>query len=179
MLISSIDRQILHHVFVPVTDVWQAPYSSALPYRVGAERLLIGALPRLIPPQPQGDRAFGRLQSAVNSGQLSFELAVAALGGRFRPVAELWLEDRLSDDLDALCFNPWNTGADLQPAGWLNAARFRSYQSSQSAWRRTMRHGAQRQDDAEMELVRQQVKNNGAQAHPQTGLKRTDPGLPV
>jgi hypothetical protein len=148
MLISSVDAPVLHHVFVPVRDAWQAPYSSSLPYRAGDRRFLIGALPRLTGPTPPGDTEFERLDGAVLAGQLGFTLAVAAPMSRFAGVGELQLEARLSPDLDALRFNPWNTGGGLEPAGWLQAARYQSYRRSQAAWGRTPGQG-ERQDAAE------------------------------
>lgn len=154
LLVSSVDRPILHHIFVPALDVWQRPYSSSLPYRAGSARFLIGALPDLRSPSPAGKDEFERLHAAAATDGLSFELAVATIGGRFHPIAQLQVGARLSDDLDALRFNPWNTGADLQPAGWLNAARFRSYRLSQRAWARTQPQGTQRQQAAEEELAR-------------------------
>lgn len=153
MLISSIDRPVLHHVFVPARDVWQAPFSSALPYRAGAEQFLLGALGRLHGPRPAGDSDLERLDSAAAAGQLDFRLAVAGLNGRFRPVGELSLGRRLAPELDALCFNPWNTGGGLEPAGWLNNARFIAYRRSQAAWRRTQPDGVAHQAAAEAALA--------------------------
>jgi hypothetical protein len=149
MLISSIDRPLLHHIFVPVRDVWQAPFSSSLPYRAGADAFLIGALPRLIGPRPDGSDEFARTDAASASGRLSFDLAVASLEGRFRPVGVLRLGGRLPPALDALGFNPWNTGGGLEPAGWLNATRYAAYRSSQTAWGCTQAGGEQRQQAAE------------------------------
>jgi hypothetical protein len=58
----------------------------------------------------------------------------------------------LPPELDALRFNPWNTGGGLAPAGALNGARDRAYKLSQAAWRRTQRGGALAQDAADREL---------------------------
>jgi hypothetical protein len=46
---------------------------------------------------------------------------------------------RLPAGLNALRFNPWNTGGGLEPAGWLNGARDRAYKLSQAAWGRSRR----------------------------------------
>jgi hypothetical protein len=77
---------------------------------------------------------------------------VAPIGGRFRPVAELRIGRRLPPDLDALRFNPWNTGGGLEPIGWLNEARDRAYKFSQLAWGLTRERGAQRQERGDREL---------------------------
>jgi hypothetical protein len=156
MLISSVDLPVLHHIFVPVRDAWQAPYSSSLPFRAGGDRFLIGALPRLEGPAPPGDTEFERLDAAATEGRLGFDLAVAPLEGRFAAniVGRLQLGSQLSADLDALRFNPWNTGGGLEPAGWLQAARYQAYRRSQAAWRRTQADGAQNQNAAEAELQR-------------------------
>jgi hypothetical protein len=48
------------------------------------------------------------------TGRLSFDLAVAAVSGRFQPVAELRIGRRLPPELDALRFNPIeNTGGGM------------------------------------------------------------------
>jgi hypothetical protein len=113
LMVTSADMPLLHHVFLPVRRIDQRPYSSSLPYRAGGERFLVGALPL---------------------DEHRFQLAVAPLMGRFRPVADLRVEERLPDALDALRFNPWNTGGGLEPAGVLNGARDRAYKMSQGAW---------------------------------------------
>ncbi len=154
MLISSIDLPVLHHIFVPVRDAWQAPYSSSLPYRAGDARFLIGVLPRLAGPRPSGTTEFDRLDAAARDDRLSFDLAVARVEGRFQPMGQIRLNGRLSPDLDALRFNPWNTGGNLEPAGWLQAARYQAYRRSQAAWGRTQADGAERQGAAEHELAR-------------------------
>jgi hypothetical protein len=113
LMVTSADLPLVHHVFLPVRRVDARPYTSSLPYRAGEERFLVGALP---------------------DGPARFLIAVAPVMGRFRPVAELVVEERLPDELDALRFNPWNTGGGLQPAGALNGARDRAYKMSQAAW---------------------------------------------
>jgi hypothetical protein len=152
MLVTSVDLPLAHHAFLPATDVQQRPYSSSLPYRAGGEQFLIGALPDPDSPRPGGDTELDRLDAAARTGRLRFQLAVAPLMGRFRPVAELWIGERLPGELDALRFNPWNTGGGLEPAGALNGARDRAYKLSQAAWRVTRPDGARLQDAADRRL---------------------------
>jgi hypothetical protein len=152
MLVSSADLPLLHHLFLPATDVQQRPYTTSLPYRAGDERFLIGVLPDPLSPRPGGDTELDRADAAARTGRLRFQLAVAPLLGRFRPVAELWIGERLPPELDALRFNPWNTGGGLEPAGALNGARDRAYRLSQAAWRRTQRDGALLQDAADRRI---------------------------
>jgi hypothetical protein len=153
LLVTSVDRPLLHHVFVPATDVQQRVYTSSLPYRAGGDLFLVGALPDSRSPRPAGESEFDRLDAAASTGRLVFQLAVAPLRGRFRPVAELQVGARLARELDALRFNPWNTGGGMEPAGWLNGARDRAYKLSQAAWRRTRRDGTRLQAAAERELA--------------------------
>jgi hypothetical protein len=153
MLVTSADLPVAHHVFLPATDTQQRPYSSSLPYTAGGERFLIGAMPDPASPRPGGEDEFDRLERAARSGRLRFQLGVAPVLGRFAPVAELWIESRLPGELDALRFNPWNSGGGLEPAGVLNGARDRAYRMSQAAWRRTQRHGAELQDGADRRLT--------------------------
>ena len=149
LLVTSADYPILHHIFLPATDVQQRPYTSSLPYRAGRDLFLVGALPDRRSPRPAGDTEFERLDAAALSGRLAFQLAVAAIRGRFRPVAKLKIGARLPAELDALRFNPWNTGGGMEPAGWLNGARDRAYKLSQAAWRRSRRRGATLQEAAD------------------------------
>jgi hypothetical protein len=139
LMVTSVDAPVLHHLFVPAGDVQQRPYSSSLPYRAGGETFLVGALPRRESPRVEGGDELERLAAAAATGALVFDLAVAAVWGRFRPVAEIRVEDPLPPEADALRFNPWNTGGGLEPAGLLNRMRDHAYPLSQRAWGRAAR----------------------------------------
>jgi hypothetical protein len=152
LLVTSIDLPLAHHVFVPAADVQKRIYSSSLPFRAGDERFLIGALPRKRSPRPDGRDELDRLRRAAATGELRFDLAIAPLGGRFRPIAELHIGERLGPVLDALRFNPFNCGGGMHLSGVLNHWRMAAYPLSQAAWRRTERDGAERQDAAEAQL---------------------------
>lgn len=136
LMVTSVDAPVAHHLFVPASDVQQRVYSSSLPYRAGGRLLLVGALPRADSPRCDGDDELERLAAAADTGALAFDLAVAEPWGRFRPVAELQVGERLPAEMDALGFNPWNTGGGLEPAGTLNRLRDYAYPLSQRAWRR-------------------------------------------
>ena len=135
-MVTSVDAPVLHHLFVPATDVQQRVYSSSLPYRAGNATFLVGALPRPQSPRFEGGDELERLAAAAATGALVFDLAVAGVWGRFRPAAELRVGDPLPREADALRFNPWNTGGGLQPSGLLNRLRDYSYPLSQRAWGR-------------------------------------------
>lgn len=151
MLVSSIDRAVLHHVFVPATDTQQHPYSSSLPYRAGDETFIVGVVPDAGAPRPPGDDEFDRLARAAATGRLTFGLAVASIGGRFRRVGTLHVHDRLPQSIDALRFNPFNSGGGMAPSGVLNRLRDYAYPLSQAAWARR-RDGARMQALAEADL---------------------------
>lgn len=68
-------------------DLQQRPYSSSLPYRAGAQRFIVGALPHPDSPRPAGETELERVRTAAATGRLRFQLAVAAPMGRFTPVA--------------------------------------------------------------------------------------------
>jgi len=155
LMVSSVDAPVMHHLFVPASDVQQRPYSSSLPYRVGDRKLLVGAVPRPDSPRPTGGNELERLAAAAATGALVFDLAVAEMWGRFRPVAELHLGDPLPPEADALRFNPWNAGGDLQPTGLLNRLRDYAYPLSQRAWGRTGK--AEQQAAAETAVERRHV----------------------
>jgi hypothetical protein len=118
LLTSSVDRPVLHHLFLPAADVQQRPYSSSLPFRAGDDRFLVGLLPD------------------AGSPQLSFGLAVAGIGGRFRRIGTLHVGERLPPAADALRFNPFNCGGGIEPTGLINRLREQAYARSQAAWTR-------------------------------------------
>ena len=154
MLVTSVDRPVLHHVFVPATDFQQRVYTSSLPYRAGGEAFLLGVTPEGASPRPAGDDEFDRLARAAATGELAFALAVAPIGGRFRPVGRIEVGDRTPPSVDALRFNPFNCGGGREPAGFRNRLRGYAYPMSQAAWAR--RGGRDRaQVEAERELRRQ------------------------
>lgn len=139
LLVTSVDLPVLHHLFVPASDVQQRVYSSSLPYRAGAETFLVGAVPDPLSPRPSGDDELDRLARAAATGRLRFGLATAPVGGRFRRIANLHVGERLPDELDALPFNPFNCGGGMRPVGLLNRLRDYAYPLSQRAW--TARRG--------------------------------------
>ena len=156
LLVTSADYPLLHHFFLPARDVQQRPYTSSLPYRAGDDLFLVGAVPRSDSPRAGGRDEFERLEAAASTGRLAFDVAVAQVSGRFRTVGTLHIDRRQRQELDALRFNPWNTGGGMEPAGWLNGARDRAYKLSQGAWRRTRSDGAALQDSADRELERRE-----------------------
>jgi hypothetical protein len=113
LMVTSVDAPVLHHVFVPAGDPEQRPYSSSLPYTAGNERFLVGAVPR---------------------GDMRFTLAVAPIMGRFEPVGEIRVGERLPQELDGLRFDPWNTGGGLELEGVFNRLRDYAYPLSQRGW---------------------------------------------
>lgn len=151
LLVTSSDLPVLHHIFLPAGDVQQRLYSSSLPYRSGSRRFLIGARPHPGSPRPSGGDEFDRLEQAARSGQLRFELAIAPLLGRFERIGDLKIGSRARPEIDALCFNPFNTGGGLEPVGMLNRWRAQAYPRSQRAWRSTGGRDSV-QDRAEFEL---------------------------
>lgn len=148
LLVTSGARPVLHHVLLPARDVQQRPYSSALPYRAGDRRFLVGALPDADSPRPAGDDEFHRLARAAATGRLTFGLAVAALPRPFERVATIHIEEPMPDTLEALRFNPFHSGDGLQPTGLLNRMRRIAYPMSQRAWAATGHAEDQRQAEA-------------------------------
>jgi hypothetical protein len=162
LLVTSADYPLLHHIFLPARDVQQRPYTSSLPYRAEGDLFLVGAVPQPGSPRVDGRDEFERLEAAASTGRLVFDLAVAPVFGRFRAVGSVRIGVRLPHELDALRFNPWNTGGGMEPTGWLNGARDRAYKLSQRAWRHTRRDGATLQDSADRELARLELPASSA-----------------
>ena len=134
LMVTSVDAPLLHHIFVPVVDPQQAPYSCSLPYLAGDERFLVGVQPVPGSPRPPGRTAEEKLERAAATGELRFAVSIAPMAGRFAPIGELRVGRRLPDDLNGIRFNPWNTGGGLEPAGALNRLRAYAYPASQAGW---------------------------------------------
>lgn len=112
LLVTSIDAPVLHHLILPgPLGPYGQSYSSVLAYRVGERLRLFGALPR----------------------RPDFDLALAALGGRWTPFGRLRLGERLAQAAsEALRFNVWNTGGGISPTGPFQAIRAPAYRGSQA-----------------------------------------------
>ena len=154
LLVSSVDLPVLNHLFVPSSDVQHRPYSSSLPYRAGDETFIVGVVPDSGSPRPAGGDELDRLHRAAATGRLTFGLAVAPVGGRFRRIGSLHVEQRLPQSIDALRFLPFNSGGGLHPSGILNRLRDYAYPMSQRAWaRRAGQAHTQSEADAELERL--------------------------
>lgn len=154
LLVTSADLPVLHHIFLPASDVQQRPYSSSLLYRAGNRAFIVGARPDRDSPRPTGGDEFDRLERAAATDGLRFELVIASRFGRFERVGALRVGSKLSETFDAMRFNPFNTGGGLEPVGTLNRLRGYAYPMSQRAWGRTGgRARAQRVADAELRAL--------------------------
>ena len=101
---------MLHHLILPGVLPDQS-YSSVLPYRIGDRLRLVGAIPR---------------------GRGAYDLALAPVGGKLAPIARLTLGPKLPEELsEGIRFNPWHTGARIEPAGPLQRWRRGAYRASQ------------------------------------------------
>lgn len=149
LFVTSVDAPVLHHIFLPAGDVQQRPYSSSIPYRAGDRTFLIGARPDPASPRAHGGTELERLEGAVRSGDVRFDLVVAPLLGRFQRVGSLQLGALMPETLNALRFNPLNTGGGLEAIGTLNRWRGFAYPLSQRAWGLHGRASAQRRADGE------------------------------
>jgi hypothetical protein len=160
LMVSSVDRPVLHHGFVPASDVQQRPYSSSLPYRAGKQKYVLGVMPDPASPRPAGGDEFDRLGRAAASGRLLFGLGIAPVNGRFKKIGTLHVHERLPHELDALRFSPFNCGGGLQPVGLLNRLRDYAYPLSQAAWaRRNDQAAKQVEADAALERIARQRKS--------------------
>ena len=112
LLVSSGRPAGLRHLLLPTrTGFSDNNYSSILPYRIGDDIRLVGALP---------------------TGPLEYDIAVADLRGAWEPFAKLHLRFAIPDDeTERLELNPWNTIPGLKPIGPLNGLRRSSYAGSQ------------------------------------------------
>lgn len=132
LLVTSGNGPLVNHLLVPARSFFGLPFSSVLGYRADGERVLFGALPGSRP-APGGAAGLEELVAAAEAGGLRYRFAVASRLGRWRPAGFIEVGARLSDgEAETLRFNPWNTGEDLRPDGFLNWLRDAAYRGSQS-----------------------------------------------
>jgi hypothetical protein len=122
-LASSLRGPFLRRLLVPQRDFSGTVFSSIAPYEVAGRRVVVlgdvgGSA---------GDMPFDRLADAPSAPvDVRLRLSPGDVLGRVRVGARL--PDELSRDLR---FDPWNTGPDLEPVGWLNRLRQPTYAASQ------------------------------------------------
>jgi hypothetical protein len=139
LLTSSTDRPLLRRLLFPARSFVHGAFSTALPYDMGSERVVL----LLVPMLPSAGRSTGDAGRRPVGGALAELRAVAANGlelelrtaksfGRSQPLATVTVGLPLSaDQTEALRFNPWTTGPGIHPSGWLNLLRDAAYQASQ------------------------------------------------
>jgi hypothetical protein len=139
LLTSSTDRPLLRRLLFPARSFVRGAFSSALPYDLGRERVVLVLVPL---PTRVGDSAGGvghrpvsgalaELRAATADG-LRLELRTARSFGRSQPLATVTAGPPLpADQTEALRFNPWTTGPGIRPSGWLNLLRDGAYRASQ------------------------------------------------
>ncbi len=139
LLVSSGSAPVARHALLPRRRFEGGFYSSLLPYRFADEIVLVGASAHA------GAAGAGEGGSrTADQGGLWFHLKLASPKGMWRSVARLELGGRLpADETEELCFNPWHTGGNIEPLGFLNALRLPAYRGSQ-AGRLAARDTAQR-----------------------------------
>jgi hypothetical protein len=135
LLVTSGDGLVVHHLLLPAPGFLSLPYSSLLPYRAADGGLfVVGATVRQRRRPAPGTDEYDALAAAAATGRPAFDLAVAPLRGRLRPVGTITLGRRLNAEANALRFNPFNTGGGLQPSGFLHRLRDAAYPGSQAGW---------------------------------------------
>ena len=139
LLTSSTDRPLLRRLLLPATSFVRGAFSTALPYDLGGERVVLLLVPVLTragrSTGGKGQRPVGgalaELRAATDDG-LGFELRTARTLGRSQPLATMTLGPSLStEQTETLRFNPWTTGPGIRPSGWLNLLRDTAYRASQ------------------------------------------------
>jgi hypothetical protein len=145
LLTSSTDRPLLRRLLFPARSFARGAFSTALPYDLGRDRvvLLLVPVPISAGPSTGGEDhrpvggALAELRAVAANG-LELELRTAKSLGRSQPLATVTVGPPLSpDQTGALRFNPWTTGPGIHPSGWLNLLRDAAYQASQRGRVRT------------------------------------------
>jgi hypothetical protein len=148
LLTSSTDRPLLRRLLFPARSFVRGAFSTALPYDLGSERVVLVLVPAPINAGRSagggGRRPVGGLAElrAVAANGLEFELRTAKSFGRSQPLATVTVDAPLpADQTEGLRFNPWTTGPGIHPSGWLNLLRDAAYQASQRGRNQATRSG--------------------------------------
>ena len=147
LLTSSTDRPLLRRLLFPARSFVHGAFSSALPYDLNGERvvLLLVPLPTSVGGSAGGgghrpvSGALAELRAAT-AHRLRLELRTASSFGRSQPLATVTVGPPLpAEQTEALRFNPWTTGPGIRPSGWLNLLRDGAYRASQRGRNRPTR----------------------------------------
>jgi hypothetical protein len=149
LLTSSTDRPLLRRLLFPARSFVRGAFSTALPYDLGSDRVVLLLVPAHTSAGRSADGAGHRAAGgalaelrATAADGLRFELRTGRSFGRSQPLATLRLGPPLpADQTEALRFNPWTTGPGIRPVGWLNLLRDAAYRASQRGRSRGPRPG--------------------------------------
>jgi hypothetical protein len=137
LLTRSADRPLLRRLLLPARSFLRGAFSTALPYDLDGERVVLLLVPALTGRgrSPggvgRGGGAMAELRAAAVAG-LGLELRTAGTFGPSQRLATLTVGQPLSaEQTAALRFNPWSTGLGIRPSGWLNLLRDAAYRASQ------------------------------------------------
>jgi hypothetical protein len=148
LLTSSTDRPLLRRLLFPARSFMRGAFSTALPYDLGSNRVVLLLVPAHSHAAQSADGdghrpaggALAELRATADG--LRFELRTGRSFGHSQPLATLRLGAPLpAEQTEALRFNPWTTGPGIRPAGWLNLLRDVAYRASQRGRSRGTRPG--------------------------------------
>lgn len=136
-LLFATIRSPLTMVFSPFTtdasDFIGNTYWAVSPFAIGNQLRVELRLVPVDPKRTKGTRV-DRLRAGVRSGHAIWRLeARRTLTLRWHPVAHLVVERETSIDQAALRFDPFRSGANIEPVGLVHAIRRAAYAASQVA----------------------------------------------
>lgn len=130
LLVTSGERPIVRHLFVPTTSFDSIRFSSLLPYRLGDRDVLFGARSDDLDRRRLLLNDIGREGATI---PVRFSIDIATPRGAWEPVARLDIGRQLSGPTaEGLRFNPANTGGGIKAIGMMQAVRRLSYGASQA-----------------------------------------------
>ena len=117
-----------------VSDYLDNAYFGVSPFEAGAlGRVKVRLRSRQT--SPEFDTRSERIDAALAEGpiELVLEARPARLAAEYRPIARITLTSRVDLDQEALHFDPYLTGRQLEPAGFVHALRIPTYAASRKA----------------------------------------------
>lgn len=137
LLLATI-RTPLTTTLAPLTthfsDYLDNAYFGVSPFEAGAlgrVKLRLSALQTSPASATRSERIDAAL--AERPIELALEARPARLGAKYRPIARITLTARVDLDQEALHFDPYRNGRQLEPAGFVHALRIPTYAASRKA----------------------------------------------
>ena len=129
LLASALRPPVLQHLLIPAAGFDRTTFSTLLPHRVGRTAAVIQG--RLDSALPEAD---SYLDAVARSTGINLQLEAVSFAGRRRRLGVVAIGEVIeSEPGSRVRFDPWRSGAGLDPVGPLQVMRAAAYAASRRA----------------------------------------------